>query len=128
MTGIAARSYYLQSVDLNRTELPFSSTEWDQAIIQSLQKNKSYQLPGMTSILVSPTKQSPHLVRLCGLVEHASVDGCSHQIVGGCDCVNVTSEMKVELKWSLTSIRLQGFHTGGIVLNIMQHSSVLPLP
>lgn len=83
----------------------------------------------MTYILVSPKKQSPHLVRLCGLVEHASVDGCGHQIVGGRDCVNVTSEMKVELKWNgLTSIRLQGFHTGGIVLNIMQHSSVLPLP
>ena len=44
------------------------------------------------------TKWSPHLVRLCGLVEHASVDGSSHQVVGGRDGVNVASEMEVELK------------------------------
>lgn len=33
-----------------------------------------------------------------GLVEHAGVDGRSHQIVGGCDGVNVPSEVKVELQ------------------------------
>lgn len=33
---------YLQSVDLNRGELPFSSTERDQAVIQSLNKQKNY--------------------------------------------------------------------------------------
>lgn len=64
-----------------------------------------------------PTKRSPHLVRLGGLVEHTSVDGCSHQIVGGCDGVNVTSEMKVELKWTFTPIKLQGFHKDNIVSN-----------
>lgn len=31
-----------------------------------------------------------HLVGLCGFVEHASVDGCGHQVVGSGDGVNVT--------------------------------------
>lgn len=39
-----------------------------------------------------------HLVRLRGLVEHASIDGRSHQVVGSCDGVNVTSEMEVKLQ------------------------------
>lgn len=43
-------------------------------------------------------KWSSHLVRLCGLMEHAGVDGCSHQVVGGSDGVNVTGEMEVKLK------------------------------
>lgn len=49
-------------------------------------------------IAVWPNTQSPHLVRLRGLVEHAGVDGRSHQIVSSCDGVNVPSEMKVELQ------------------------------
>lgn len=37
------------------------------------------------------------LIRLCGLMEHARIDGSSHQVVGCCDGVNVTSKMEVEL-------------------------------
>lgn len=44
------------------------------------------------------TEWSPHLVGLCGLVEHASVGGSSHQVVGSRDSVNVAGEMEVELK------------------------------
>lgn len=40
---------YLQSVDLNRGELSFSSTERDQAVIQSLNKQKNFWLPVNTS-------------------------------------------------------------------------------
>lgn len=46
------------------------------------------------------TRWRTHLVRLCSLVEHASVNGCSHQVVGCCDGVNVTGEMEVKLKWT----------------------------
>lgn len=39
-----------------------------------------------------------HLVRLRRLVENTGINGSSHQVVGSCDGVNVTGEMKVELK------------------------------
>lgn len=35
---------YLQSVDLDRGELPLSSTEWDQAVIQSLRMDTERQI------------------------------------------------------------------------------------
>lgn len=44
------------------------------------------------------TKSSTNLVRLCRLMEHASIDGSSHQVVGSGDGVDVTGEMEVELK------------------------------
>lgn len=31
-------------------------------------------------------------------MEHASVNGCGHQVVGSSDGVNVTGEMEIELK------------------------------
>lgn len=42
--------------------------------------------------------RSTHFVGLGRLVEHASVDGSGHQVVGGRDGVNVPGEMEVELK------------------------------
>lgn len=39
-----------------------------------------------------------HLVGLCGFVEHAGINGRSHQVVGSGDGVNVTGEMEVELR------------------------------
>lgn len=41
---------------------------------------------------------SSHLVGLGGLVEHAGVDGRSHQVVGSRDGMDVTGEMEVELE------------------------------
>lgn len=52
----------------------------------------------------SLTEARTHLVGLRGLVEHAGVDGCSHQVVGSCDGVNVTSQMEVELQPSKNPI------------------------
>lgn len=44
------------------------------------------------------TSSQGHLVGLRRLVEHPGVDGCSHQVIGCCDGMNVTSQMEVELK------------------------------
>ena len=38
-----------------------------------------------------------HLVRLCGLVEHASIDLCCQEVVGSGDGVDVPSQVEVEV-------------------------------
>ena len=46
-----------------------------------------------------------HLVCLRVLVEDAGVDGCSHQVVGGGDGVDVPGEMEVELRASVQPLK-----------------------
>ena len=46
----------------------------------------------------SPSPLHPsHLVRLCGLVEHASIDLCCQEVVGSGDGVDVPSQVEVEV-------------------------------
>lgn len=51
------------------------------------------------------TSSRGHLIRLCGLMEHPGVDGCGQQVIGCGDGMNVTSEMKVELKITIGTLK-----------------------